>query len=296
MKLLITIFLAFATSFSFAQEQNSLLWKIYKDGSTDTSFLYGSIHIKDKRVVDVNPHFKRVYNKSKTVALELHFDSINPFSLMNFIMMSDGKTLKDVMSESKYNTVKLFFEDSLKQSIQYIERFQPIYVSTLLGEMQNTGTNEQNSQFLDEAIFSKAKEAEKKLVGLEKVEEQMKAFGALPYEVQAELLYETVVQMRENKEDSDIEQLIQMYIKQDLNGISDYINDFNQTNSPTIEPYEKLLKTKLLDERNGRMAQRALPLLKEGNALIVVGAAHLPGKVGLIELLRKYGYKVEALN
>ena len=108
------------TLFSFlskAQDNNSLLWKVYQQGKTDTSFLYGSIHIKDKRVFDVNRHFNRIFEKSSTVALELHFDSINPFKLMNFIMMDNAQTLKDVMDTAKYKVVKSFFEDTLNTSI-----------------------------------------------------------------------------------------------------------------------------------------------------------------------------------
>ena len=298
MKIIFTLIIALISFSGIAQENNSLLWKIYQKGSTDTSFLYGSIHIKDKRVFNVNKHFDRVFSKSKTVALELHFDSINPFQLMNFIMMEDGKTLKTVMKEKKYQVVKSFFEDTLKTSIQYIERFQPIYTSTLLGEMQKGASTDSNlnKQFLDEKFFSDAKEKGKKLVGLEKMEEQMQAFASLPYEVQAELLFETIKQINEKPTSNPVEDLIQMYINQDLEGISNYINDFNQSDSETIKPYENLLKEKLLDERNLRMVSRSINLIKNGNALIIVGAAHLPGELGLIELYRKRGFSVEALK
>lgn len=297
MKYLLSILLAFTLFTVKAQEKNSLLWKVYEEGKTDTSFLYGSIHIKDKRVFEVNKHFNRVFDKSKTVALELHFDSINPFQLMNFIMMEDGKTLKNVMDSNKYKTVKSFFEDTLQTSIQYVERFQPIYTSTLLGEMNSTKVDSNmNKQFLDEKFFSDAKAKGKTLIGLEKMEEQMQAFGSLPYSVQAELLYETIIQTSIDSQLDPVEELIQMYIVQDLEAIAEYINDFNQSDSETIKPYEKLLKEKLLDERNLRMVSRSLPLVKNGNALIIVGAAHLPGELGLIQLFRKRGYKVEALK
>lgn len=297
MKHILIISFILLSFFGKAQDNNSLLWKVYQQGKTDTSFLYGSIHIKDKRVFDVNRHFNRVFEKSNTVALELHFDSINPFQLMNFIMMEDGKTLKNVMDSSKYKVVKSFFEDTLKTSIQYIERFQPIYTSTLLGEMKNTAVDSNmNDKFLDEKFFSDAKSAGKSLIGLEKMEEQMQAFGSLPYTVQAELLYETVKETNKNPEVNPIEELILMYINQDLNSISEYINDFNQSNSETIQPYEQLLKEKLLDERNLRMVSRSMQLVKTGNTLIIVGAAHLPGELGLIELYRKRGFIVEPLK
>lgn len=298
MKHLILFFSILSTSFfSIAQDENSLLWSISKEGSTDTSFLYGSIHIKDKRVFDVNSHFNRVFEKSKSVALELHFDSINPFKLINFIMMEDGQTLKNVMDSSKYLIVKSFFEDSLKRPIQFVERFQPLYISTILSEMTARKDVENNLHFLDEKIFNDAKTEGKNIIGLEKVEEQMQAFNALPYEMQSEMLYESIINIRQsiNNEQNEIETLTQLYINQDLNGLSEYVNNFNQSGSDLIKPYEQLLKDKLLTERNLRMSDRALPLIEEGTTLIVVGAAHLPDENGLINLLRQKGYTVSPL-
>jgi uncharacterized protein YbaP (TraB family) len=51
-----------------------------------------------------------------------------------------------------------------------------------------------------------------------------------------------------------------------------------------------------LDERNATMLDRALPLIEGGNAFIAVGAAHLPGDQGLVELFRKSGYEVTPVN
>jgi uncharacterized protein YbaP (TraB family) len=52
----------------------------------------------------------------------------------------------------------------------------------------------------------------------------------------------------------------------------------------------------LIDKRNKRMAERSKPLIDKGNAFIAVGALHLPGKTGLVELLRSAGYKVIPVN
>jgi uncharacterized protein YbaP (TraB family) len=43
------------------------------------------------------------------------------------------------------------------------------------------------------------------------------------------------------------------------------------------------------------MAQRAAPVLATGDAFIAVGALHLPGEEGLVELLRAQGYRLTAM-
>jgi uncharacterized protein len=52
----------------------------------------------------------------------------------------------------------------------------------------------------------------------------------------------------------------------------------------------------LITSRNQRMRDRALPLLRRGAAFIAVGAAHLPGKEGLLSLFEKEGYEVESVE
>ncbi len=58
--------------------------------------------------------------------------------------------------------------------------------------------------------------------------------------------------------------------------------------------YELFLKY-LISDRNHIMAERAVPIIDKGNAFIAVGALHLPGKDGIIELLRTKGYRVTPL-
>ena len=53
---------------------------------------------------------------------------------------------------------------------------------------------------------------------------------------------------------------------------------------------------RIIIDRNHRMAERALPILADGNAFIAVGALHLPGKEGLVELFRQAGFTVTRVN
>jgi uncharacterized protein YbaP (TraB family) len=56
------------------------------------------------------------------------------------------------------------------------------------------------------------------------------------------------------------------------------------------------VERELIDKRNLTMHERAMPLIDRGNAFIAVGALHLPGDKGLVELLRQSGYKVTPLD
>jgi uncharacterized protein YbaP (TraB family) len=52
----------------------------------------------------------------------------------------------------------------------------------------------------------------------------------------------------------------------------------------------------VLLERNRNMVARMLGALGQGDALVVVGAAHLPGQGGIVDLLRQQGYKITMVD
>jgi uncharacterized protein YbaP (TraB family) len=59
------------------------------------------------------------------------------------------------------------------------------------------------------------------------------------------------------------------------------------------EPSLAPIYRKLITDRNRTMAQRIDELIKQGKPLfVVIGSGHLPGKDGVIELLRQRGYKL----
>lgn len=292
MKKILTTALLLLVLFLANAQENSLLWSINKPGSKDTSYLFGSIHVSDERVFNVNKHFNRVFDKAEIVALELHFDSINPFELMNFIMMDSALTLQKIMPSKKYSYVKNYFKDSLGQELQYIERFQPIYVATMI---QTSGAG-MSGISLDESIFKRAKESNKQVEGLEKAHEQMSAFSIVPYRAQAEMLYLTIKHMAENSDENDTQKLIEYYINQDLKGLDEMVNDFTFSEETSIKIHSDKLQDALIVKRNHRMLKRSLPLINSKTSLIVVGAAHLIGETGLIELFRKEGYEVKVLK
>lgn len=294
MKKFITFFLFSSLLSPCFSQENSLLWAITKPESKDTSFLFGSIHVSDPQVFNVNKHFNRVFEKSNLVALELNMDSINPFKMLNYIMMDSSLTLKKIMSPNNYAVVKKYFEENLGQPIQFVERFQPIYTSTIL--QAGTGEEAKSGKSLDETIFNNAKANGKKVIGLETAEEQMAAFSSFPYRVQAKMLYQTVMEIQKNANENSIDKLIELYIKQDLSGLEEEINKVAISEDKSMQEFALILNEKLIVKRNQVMLERSLPLIQSNKTLIVVGAAHLPGNNGLIELYRKAGYLVSPIK
>ena len=139
-------------------------------------------------------------------------------------------------------------------------------------------------QVLDINFYNQAKEADKKIIGIETSEEQLKALGSLSYNDQATLLVQEIDSFQANQ--SDGADLVQYYLNEDLDKLYENDNDAEKTG--------KFYQALVVD-RNEHMATRIAEFIKEQPTFIAIGALHLPGDKGVIQLLRKKGFSVEAV-
>jgi uncharacterized protein YbaP (TraB family) len=116
------------------------------------------------------------------------------------------------------------------------------------------------------------------------VDEQISAMHSLSYQEQADLLVQSIQDVKEGPKNSDVD-LMKYYIAQNLDSL------LAMSDEQQMPP--KLYKAMITD-RNIRMADRMEVFIQKQGTFIAVGALHLPGPGGVIDLLRKKGYKVEA--
>lgn len=252
----------------------------------DTSYLYGTMHVQDKRVFDFKPGVLSSFDSCEIFALELNMDSVNPFQVMGQMIMDSSRTLSQLLNPKDYNVVKTYIEDSLGLPIMLLERLQPMFISTFV---EGSGYNQEMEEALDLYFFKRGKDQEKQIVGLEKASEQIDAFNSIPYREQAlDLL--NMIQTRDEPDldDEKSEELLNVYLSGDLDRLIALAKE-TQDESLDTSNFQKVFLT----DRNINMTNRIIPLLKSGATFTAVGAAHLPGKDGIIELLRSQGFIVE---
>ncbi|HEY0355647.1 MAG TPA: TraB/GumN family protein, partial [Flavisolibacter sp.] len=88
-------------------------------------------------------------------------------------------------------------------------------------------------------------------------------------------------------EDTEMKMLTEAYRQQQLNKMDELTR-----NEKSIEGFTDIL----LYDRNADWAKKLEELMKNNALVIAVGAGHLPGEKGVINLLRKAGYKVEPVK
>jgi uncharacterized protein YbaP (TraB family) len=273
----------------FPLPAQSLLWKIEGNGIQAPSYLYGTMHVKDRRVFEVNHVVVDKFESCSAFAAELALDSINPSEALSLLKSDKNATLKDILTKKDYKLAERVLRKKLGIELKKVEHLQPVYLLSLLqqNDLMNPPTGGV-AKFLDQQLYDNAKARGMYTTGLEDVKEQLKALSSLSPDAQALMLVEVIKNLDKIEAKSKREQaaLVETYLKGDLQGLLDLFQK---------EEMPELMKNQLLDVRNHNMVERILPLIQKQPTFVAVGAAHLPGEKGLIQLLRNKGYSVEAI-
>lgn len=263
-----------------------LLWKIEHPQSDYESYLFGTIHLIPSDKFFLPQGFENAFSKSSKVFMEINMDDMssleNLMGMMDKMLMKDDTTISNLFNENEYAIVKAFFDRS-GLPLAMFERFKPMFLSALVGADGNPMDIQTGSIKSYEMELNKmAKEQNKTLAGLETMDFQLSIFDSIPYSVQAKLLLESIT--ASENEAHPLEEIYSSYINEDLNKMVDQV----ETSDPTLAPYLEMLVYK----RNENWIPYILDAMKAESCFFAVGAGHLGGPKGLLNLMRKLGFKI----
>lgn len=260
-----------------------LLWLIDKPGAKP-SYIFGTMHSEDPRVTAIPDVVLMRLNSADTVAFEVMLDGKSSQEAARAMFFTDGRDLKTVLGPELYvRAVTAMKSNNIEESFVNMMKPWAVFV-TLNMPVQQTGL------FLDVILFKQAKKNAQKLIGLEEIMEQVDALSGMSDADQIILLKSTLEEYAASKK--FMETILEVYLSRDL----DKILELNEKYQQTIEPrVAEIFNQRLLILRNYRMVERMQGLLEQGNGFIAVGALHLPGKEGILNLLRLQNYQVSAV-
>jgi uncharacterized protein YbaP (TraB family) len=256
-----------------------LLWKIEVPGVAP-SYLFGTYHSSDPRITTLPCPVHEVFQRTSSYTMEVILNGAGIVSMAEAMYFSDGKTLKDVLGEPLFRET-LRAVGAGETGGGGINNMKPWAVMmTLLDPREGGGL------FLDMALQLAATRHGKPTYGLETMQEQIAVFNGMSLDDQVALLRDTVQNHRLMQ--NATEEITQAYLKRDLGALLALGERFK----PQDARVHDAMMERLLLRRNINMAERMRVRLKEGNAFVAVGALHLPGNTGLLQLLSSAGYRV----
>ena len=234
---------------------------------------------------------KAAIEQSDNVYLELEMDNMfEMLGAMQSMNMKGDTTLSDLLTEKEYQRVKEYFEENSSMiPFSMLETFKPMLAASLIAQQETKSVGGcDNMVAMEGLIMQEAKEAEKKIKGLETMKYQLGIFDKIPYKLQAKQLYEMITKLKDTTESNELVILSDAYRNQQL----EKLEEMTVKEDMGIKNFTELL----LYKRNENWTKKLEELMPEKSLVIAVGAGHLPGKRGVINLLRKSGYKVEPVR
>lgn len=257
-----------------------LLWKIESAGAVP-SYLFGTMHSDDPRVVKLPPAVQQAFDRAGSVTLEVELDAQALVSLSSALLLDNGSNLESLVGDDLYRrSVQALGAQGVPDVL--VAGMKPWAVAVTLMTPPNQG-----GEVLDQFLYRQAKNSGKKVSGLETVAEQLALFDELSLDVQIALLKDTLDNL------SDIPRMLAdlqaAYLDRDLKRLVAINESAMQESDPEMA---RDFNRKVIIDRNHRMAERMKSRLDAGNQFIAVGALHLPGSEGLLTLLSGQGYRV----
>ncbi|MFW5891856.1 MAG: TraB/GumN family protein [Bacteroidota bacterium] len=257
--------------------ESSLLWKIEGD-DIQTSYIFGTFHMISKNDFVLKDEVKNALKGSDVLILELDMDDpAMGKEMMKTVQMKDGESLKSLLDKKTYKAVDSMLRVTAGQKLKRMKTFKPFFVSSMLVPAFIDGT----MVSYEVELMTLARGENKEVLGLETVEEQMAVFDSIPYQQQANELAEMVLE--NEKTHKDFQNMTKLYKAEDIEGLYKTIDDYHDS---------KKQIDWILHNRNINWQSRIPEMIRDQSAFIGVGAGHLGGEKGIVQLLRNAGYSV----
>ena len=270
-----------------AQAQ-SPVWAIR--GAHNTVYLAGSVHLLKTGETSLPPAFERAYTSAKALVMEVDVDELDSPAAQSLLlekgMFADGSTLRASIGEARYARVAAEAE-RLGLPIEGLEQFEPWAIALTLTQLEYLQLGFDPEEGVEKQLARRAHNDGKKIQGLETLEEQINVLAGLSPEDQARFLDLTVNEMKDT--DRDTREILSAWRSGNAAKLAALMS----------EDYESFPSVyhALVTDRNRRWLPQIERLLKaDQDYLVVVGALHLVGEGGLLQLTKAQGFEPRQLQ
>jgi len=270
------------------------LWKIEREG-LPPSYAFGTMHVDDKRVMDLSPAVEAAFAEAETAAFEIVDEKKADIETLydERMELTGDETLENLIGSRSFGILRwhmkqrqLVPKNNIKPWVFWEYLGGEAFGFVDYGRLEPSG----HDKVLDDWLEERASRDGKHVVGLETIEEQVDIYDRIPLDQQADLLRLALDQYSDS---TPWVPKVQLYLDGDLAMFEalwrEYLSWLPPDTAETVD-------LRLIDDRNRTMVERVMPLMAEESTFIAVGAAHMAGEEGILFLLEQEGFTVTRLE
>jgi uncharacterized protein YbaP (TraB family) len=262
------------------KEKYTLLWRIEHEGIKSPCYLFGTMHVRDARAFVGVEQIKQYIAQCESFASEFDLNEADRELYSSSLVLGEGRQLADLFKAQEYKKLAKVFKRETGQELKYFSYLKPIAISNILAEAQFS--REENDS-LDDTLYQFAQTQSKKILGLETFDEQLAILANISEESQLKSLRMAATNFERVRR--QIQKSVDAYCSANLLKVYKTVKKANSSQ-------HKLL----LKERNKIMAERIWAAAADSSIFVAVGAAHLGGKIGLLQEMRVRGAKLSPIR
>ncbi|WP_280772031.1 TraB/GumN family protein [Salipaludibacillus daqingensis] len=261
---------------------NGLFYEVTHDDQT--VYLFGSIHVGDESLYPLRDEVESAFAESSSLSVEIDIDDINEMeasaTMMNMGSFHNDDTLRNYVEDDTFEEISGYLSEFMIPA-EYIEQFQPWFVSMLLNDWGREQTDLTGDEGIDQYFIDEANERDLEIISLETLESQLQTISSAPLDEQTDGLHATLDGLEIYEE--EMEQMLNLWKKGDVD-VFEHLRDNDDEHG-----------TEMMDMRDEEMANQIVDYLESGSGesyFVVVGALHLAGDTSIPGLLEAEGYDV----
>ena len=268
-------------------QSKSCLWRVESD--RQTVYIQGSLHLLKPSEYPLPKAIEDAFAASEILVLEVDLataedPAAQAMVLSKGILPAEQKLSDFLNYRTRQRLAKRLGE--LGISIDAFERFKPWFVVIAMTEAKLRELGFSAHHGVDWHFFRRARKRRMPIEGLETLEFQLSLFDRMSKAQQSALVEQTLRDL------DTIEKQLNVIVGAWRTG------DLEKLEETLLDSFSELpdLEAALITRRNKAWMTQIEKLLKgKKTAMVVVGAGHLPGPDGLLDLLRSRGFRVEQL-
>ena len=281
-KITLILFLWLCSTITLHAQDNALLWKIEHEKFDQPSYLFGTIHLICTEDMSEQPAVDQALKSVEKVVFELDFSDPQLQQKMMQAQMNNGDHIEGYLNDHQADVLNEYFREHIGAGLSQLGNLKP-FALTALAMQSMIQCSEQLYSF-EGSLLMKARENSLSVSGLETPEFQFGLFDTIPAEDQIAELVNGI--MAPDSVKNVFNTMLAQYTEQDIETLYSTFVESSTGN------YQK----DILDDRNKAWIPKIERMMENEPIFVAVGAMHLPGDNGVIELLRKQGYSLSAVR
>ena len=274
--------LFFASLLGSFLANSQLLYEIKSKNGQHTSYVFGTIHLMPKDKFNIDSTLTAAFNSSSMIAMEvdLNMDLAQKIEVAKETILPEGKTLRDICTKDQYEMIYAYAVDSngmSKKKFKRYSRLKPFFFSSVMLQESLENTKSYELEFGE-----MAKKGSKKTMGLESIQVQMQTINTVSLEDQVQMLIDGM------KETQSYDAMLANYLSESIDALYTEIVSESEGFPNFVENF--------LNKRNRQWIPVITDQIERENTFIAVGAGHLPGPNGVLQLLNAQGYSLAPIQ